>query len=140
MITEIYVPRESLAGFLGAAADLLRNSPAPLVYGTVRLIERDNETLLAWARQPWACVIFNLHCRHTRADLRDARNVFRRLIDLAIESEGSYYLTYHRWATRRQVISCHPKIIEFLKLKRRFDPDERFRSDWYRHHCDLLEV
>lgn len=33
--------------------------------GTIRLIERDDETFLAWARQPYACVIFNLHVVHT---------------------------------------------------------------------------
>jgi hypothetical protein len=23
---------------------------------------------------------------------------------------------------------------EFLRLKRKYDPDERFQSDWYRHY------
>ena len=27
---------------------------------------------------------------------------------------------------------------EFLRLKRRYDPDERFQSEWYRHHVALL--
>jgi hypothetical protein len=27
---------------------------------------------------------------------------------------------------------------EFLRLKRRYDPDERFQSEWYRHHVSLL--
>ena len=37
-----------------------------VIYGTVRLIERDDESFLAWARDRWACVIFNLHTVHTR--------------------------------------------------------------------------
>ena len=36
-----------------------------MIYGTVRLIERDDETFLAWARDRYACVIFNLHVEHT---------------------------------------------------------------------------
>ena len=47
---------------------------------------------------------------------------------------GSYYLTYHRWATRKQVETCYPQFPEFLRLKRRHDPEERFQSDWYRHY------
>ena len=43
-----------------------------MIYGTVRLIERDDETVLAWAREPWACIIFNLHVDHTPAGDRTA--------------------------------------------------------------------
>ncbi len=40
---------------------------SPVIYGTIRLIERDEESFLAWAREPWACIIFNLHLEHTSA-------------------------------------------------------------------------
>lgn len=33
-------------------------------YGTIRPIERDAHTFLAWARERWACVIFDLHVEH----------------------------------------------------------------------------
>ncbi len=71
-----------------------------MIYGTIRLIERDDESFLAWAREPWACIIFNLHVEHTAGGDRKAAGDFRRLIDRAIERGGSYYLTYHRWADR----------------------------------------
>ncbi len=51
---------------------------------------------------------------------------------------GSYYLTYHRWATRAQIEACHPRFVEFLQLKRHHDPEELFQSDWYRHHRELF--
>jgi FAD/FMN-containing dehydrogenase len=134
MITEIYVPRDGLAGFLEAVrADFLAHD-VNLIYGTVRLIERDDETFLAWAREPWACVIFNLHTAHTVQALEATASHFRRLIDRARERGGSYFLTYHRWATREQVLACYPQLPEFLALKRKYDPQERFQSDWYRHY------
>jgi hypothetical protein len=98
------------------------------------LIERDDETLLAWAREPWACIIFNLHVTHTPEAIAGAADTFRGLIDLAIELNGSYYLTYHRWATPEQLRRCHPRIDDFLMLKRRLDPAGRFQSDWFRHY------
>ena len=91
-------------------------------------------SFLAWAREPWACIIFNLHVAHTEDGVRKAATDFRRLIDRAIEWGGSYYLTYHRFAERQQVEACYPQFAEFLNLKRRHDPDERFQSDWYRHY------
>ena len=75
---------------------------------------------------------------HTPAGLAAAQTVFRGLIDLAIEYRGSYYLTYHRWATRAQVEACHPRFREFLRLKETHDPHELFTSDWHRHHRALF--
>jgi len=105
----------------------------------VRLIERDRESFLAWARRPYACVVFNLHVPHTPAGLMKAAADFRRLIDRGLERDGGFFLTYHRWASRRQIEAAYPQFSAFLRLKRRYDPAERFQSSWYRHHKTLFE-
>jgi FAD/FMN-containing dehydrogenase len=138
MITEIYVPRTALADFLGQAADLLRAERVLVIYGTVRLIEKDDESFLAWAKESYACVIFNLLTIHTSAGLAASQRAFRGLIDLAIARRGSYYLTYHRFATRSQILACYPQFERFLELKRKYDPEERFQSDWYRHYREMF--
>jgi FAD/FMN-containing dehydrogenase len=134
MITEISVPRPALASFMRDARDLLRRRRANLIYGTVRMIEQDDETFLAWARDRYACVIFNLHIDHTPAAMETAAETFRLLIDLGIAYQGTYYLTYHRWARRDQVERCYPRMPSFLALKQQHDPGELFQSDWYRHY------
>lgn len=63
---------------------------------------------------------------------------FRRLIDHGTRHGGSYYLTYHRWARRAQVERCYPQFAEFLRLKRKHDPEERFQSEWYRHYRGMF--
>jgi FAD/FMN-containing dehydrogenase len=134
MIAEIYVRRDRLGPFMEDARTALRNAGANVIYGTVRLIEQDEETFLAWARERYACVIFNLHIEHTPAAVERAAASFRDLIDLGIAHGGSYYLTYHRWARKDQVEACYPQMSEFLKLKRHHDPAEVFQSTWYRHY------
>jgi len=132
MITELYVPRPLLADFLAAAARGLRALEADVVYGTVRLIERDEATLLAWAREPWACVVLNLHVDHSPSGIDRAAIAFRHLNDLALERGGTFYLTYHRWATRGQLLAAHPQLPAFLQAKLERDSSELFQSDWYR--------
>jgi FAD/FMN-containing dehydrogenase len=134
MITEIYVPRERLADFMEAVAGDFREHGTNVVYGTIRLVERDDETFLAWATDRWACIIFNICTTHTPAGIQSSAGAFMRLIDRGIERGGKYYLTYHRWATKDQVETCYPQFPEFLRLKRQFDPEERFQSEWYRHY------
>ncbi len=60
------------------------------------------------------------------------------IIDLAIHYGGSYYLTYHRFATREHVERRYPQFGQFLRLKQAHDPEERFQSDWYRHYRALF--
>jgi FAD/FMN-containing dehydrogenase len=138
MITELYVPRPSLAAFMEDAGSALRRRRANVIYGTVRLIETDEESYLAWARDRYACIIFNLHLEHSDEALRAGADAFRDLIDLAIAHGGSYYLTYHRWARKDQVEACYPRMREFLRLKRQHDPDEVFQSSWYRHYRQMF--
>ena len=138
MITELYVPRDCFEPFMACAREVLRTRRANVIYGTVRLIERDTETFLAWAREPWACVVLNLHVDHTPDGVKTAAATFRALIDAANGHGGSYYLAYHRWADRDQIARSHPRMAAFLEAKRRYDPEERFQSDWYRWHRDML--
>ncbi len=138
IITEIYVPRTDLPEFLAQAAELLRSNHTIVIYGTVRLIEKDDESFLAWAKEPYACIIFNLLTLHTTAGIEASARSFRGLIDLAIARHGSYYLTYHKFAKLEQVMACYPQFKQFLALKRTYDPAERFQSDWYRYYRKLF--
>ena len=138
IITEIYVPRSALTAFMRDAADALRDGDPTVVYGTIRLVERDDEAVLTWAREPWACIVFNLHTIHDAAGMASSAEAFLLLIDLARAHGGSYYLTYHRFASAAQLEACHPRVPEFLAEKHRLDPADRFASDWYRHYRDEL--
>jgi FAD/FMN-containing dehydrogenase len=139
IITEINVPRACLSSFLAEAREDFRRNGVDLIYGTVRLIEKDHESFLPWAKQSYACTIFNLHTVHTRERLEHSAAAFRRLIDMAIRRNGTYYLTYHRFARRDQVLACYPNFPDFLQLKRKYDPNELFQSDWYRHYLAMFK-
>jgi FAD/FMN-containing dehydrogenase len=132
MITEIYVPHERLIDLLHAAAQMLTQRGAEVIYGTIRLIKADCESFLPWAKADYACVIFNLHVHHSPAGLTHAADSFRALIDLALVRGGSFFLTYHRYATRAQLLAAYPMLPAFLAKKDAYDPAHVFSSDWHR--------
>ena len=136
-ITELYVPLPSLADFMDAAARELRDRQANVIYGTIRLIEQDDETFLNWARQPYACIVFNLHVEHTDAGIAHTADALRALIGLAAERGGSYFLTYNKFATGEQLARCYPQFSEFLAKQREYDPEGVFSSDWVRAYREL---
>ena len=139
LITELFVPRPALESFMRRAACDFRRHAVDVVYGTVRLVEAEHETMLAWAREAWACIVFNLHTPHTASGRAHTDAACRRLIDLALDHGGSFYLTYHRAACLAQTERAYPMFREFLAAKRRYDPATIFRSDWYDHHRAMFD-
>jgi FAD/FMN-containing dehydrogenase len=138
VITELYVPPQKLIDFMAMAREALRATGVEDIYGTIRSIRKDTTTFLPWAREDFACVIFNLRTVHDGAGIAHSRAAAQRLIDAAAALGGSFYLTYHRWATREQLLACHPRLPEFLARKRELDPRGVFQSDWYRHLAQML--
>lgn len=138
MLTEVYVPRDDLAAFMSLMQQDMAAHQADVTYGTIRFIQNEDETFLAWARRPFACVVCNLNVKHTPEGKRKAAADFQRLIDRVIQFGGSYYLTYHRWAAPEQTLACYPQFVEFLRLKQKYDPQDRFQSEWYRYYRDVF--
>jgi FAD/FMN-containing dehydrogenase len=139
MITELYVPPDSLPAFMAESRRVLRGTGVRDIYGTIRAIQPDRTTFLPWATGERACIIFNLLVQHEPDGIARTQDAARGLIDAAAGFGGSFYLTYHRWATRDQLLRCHPRLPGWLLQKRRYDPDGLFTSDWYEHVRGLLE-
>jgi FAD/FMN-containing dehydrogenase len=138
VIGEHYVPHDRLDRYMAAASAVLRDQGVEVIYGTIRSILRDTTTFLPWAKQDFACIVFNLRTRHDASGRGRTASAFRGLIDAALDLDGSFFLTYHRYATREQLLRAYPNLPDFLAAKRRFDPQDRFISDWYLHQRKLL--
>ena len=80
--------------------------------------------------------MFNLHFEHTEPGIARVGDDLRCLIDLAAERDGSYFLTYNRFATNEQLMRCYPQFGDFLALKDRHDPEWVFSSDWHHAYRD----
>jgi len=36
------------------------------------------------------------------------------------------------------VEACYPRFVDFLRLKKKYDPGDVFQSDWYRHYRTMF--
>ena len=138
VIGEHYVPRDQLLDFMRDARDILRAFGTEVIYGTIRAIMRDTVSFLPWAKGDFACVIFNLRTPHTEAGRQRTADTFRALIDAGNALGGSFFLTYHRYASAAQVEASYPQFREWLAQKRAHDPQALFTSDWYAHYRDAF--
>jgi hypothetical protein len=82
--------------------------------------------------KPYACVIFNVHVEHRCSSIR-AGDAFRRLINIALKHGGS---TTHLPPSRAAPADGYAdtQLPRVQEAKRKYDKDEVFQSDWYRHY------
>ena len=128
---ELYVPR---AGWRTSCRRRPTTSrlEADVIYGTIRLIERDDESFLAWAKEPYACI-----------DLQPARRPHARGGSSARPTLPPP--DRHRRSARRQLLpDVSPlgdaRAVEPLlsavpgvpARQARVRPGRAFQSDWYR--------
>ena len=55
-------------------------------------------------------------------------------IDLAQSLGGSFYLPYQLSATRAQIEKSYPEFDKFLELKKKYDADLLFTSEFYKKY------
>jgi FAD/FMN-containing dehydrogenase len=131
VLHEYFVPPEQLSEFLGRIRPILRRRDINLLNITVRDVQRDEDSLLAYApREVFGLVmLFRYHSDVT--DDEKMRQVTKQLIDAALECGGTYYLPYRPHATREQFQRAYPQRSEFYAVKQKYDPQDIFENTFY---------
>ena len=136
VLEEYFVPVDRFDDFLPKMRAILRRHDVNVINVSIRHARQDPGSLLAWARtEVFAFVIY--YKQETSESARSQVGVWtRELIDAALDVGGSYYLPYQLHATEEQFLRAYPRASEFLALKQRLDPTNKFRSkllDKYLH-------
>jgi len=128
-IQEYFVPVDRFDDFVPRMRDILRRHDVNVVYVSIRHAKQDPGSLLAWARtEVFAFVVY--YKQETNDSAKNEVGVWtRELIDAALDLGGSYYLPYQLHATEQQFLRAYPRAPEFLALKQRFDPTNKFRNE-----------
>jgi FAD/FMN-containing dehydrogenase len=128
LLQEYFVPVEHFDAFVPRLRDVLRRHRVNVTNISVRHAIADPGSLLAWARtEVFAFVIY--YKQDTNDAARAASGVWtRELIDAALDVDGSYYLPYQLDAAPAQFRRAYPRASEYVALKRRLDPDAKFRN------------
>jgi len=128
VLHEYFVPVARLEEFVPKMGRILRSHGVNVINVSIRHAHKDPGALLAWAREEvFAYVLY--YKQGTDAESRRKVGVWtRELVDAALSVGGTYYLPYQPHATEAQFLKAYPRAPEFFALKKRLDPDNRFRN------------
>lgn len=128
VLQEYFVPVARLEEFVPEMGRVLRAHEVNAINVSIRHAHKDPGAMLAWAREEvFAFVLY--YKQGTDAESRRKVAAWTRaMIDAVLKVGGTYYLPYQPHATEEQFRKAYPRWEEFFALKRRLDPENRFRN------------
>lgn len=128
VLQEYFVPVERFDEFIPKMRAVFRSHDVNVINISIRHARKDPGAMLAWARnEVFAFVVY--YKQNTDVDGRRKAGVWTRdLTDAALSVGGSYYLPYQPHATDDQFLRAYPRSPEFFALKKRLDPENKFRN------------
>lgn len=128
VLQEYFVPVGRFDEFVPKMAEILQRHRVNVINISVRHAYADPGSLLAWAREEvFAFVLY--YKQRVRDNAKTRVGVWtRELIDAALACGGTYYLPYQPHATEEQFHAAYPRAKELFALKRKYDPQFRFRN------------
>jgi FAD/FMN-containing dehydrogenase len=134
ILHEYFLPPERLAAFLAVCREAIPPSGQELANVTIRYVDTDEVSRLAYAPAPRVAVVMFFSQRMWSVDEAAMQRLTGVLIEAALGQGGSFYLPYRLHASRGQVRAAYPALAEVIEAKRRLDPGLLFRNQmWDRY-------
>lgn len=130
LLQEYFIPKQHILEFIsGLRITLLKHSVITRNV-EIRIVHQES-ILLDYAKGDRLAVVLYLNQDVNEQDNRNIQSVHSELIKLAQGLGGSFYLPYQLNATKEEVLKSYPEFDEFLKLKKKCDPDLIITSKFY---------
>ncbi len=131
ILQEYFIPVDRFAEFVDGLRGIVKNDKVNLMNVGVRHVPADNTGYISYAPQDSIAVVLYINQKISDKGKKDAKAWTRRIVDLVLKCEGTYYLVYQLYPTREQLKRAYPKIDEFFSKKRFYDPQEIFMNKFY---------
>jgi hypothetical protein len=128
ILHEYFVAPARFAEFVKACQDVIPASYQQLLNITLRYVNTDADSVLAYATEPRIAAVLLFSQEKTVRGEEDMARMTRALIDRTIEIGGTYYLPYRPHASLDQLTRGYPRAREFAARKRELDRELLFRN------------
>jgi FAD/FMN-containing dehydrogenase len=134
VLQEYFVPENQLEIFVPKMCGVFERNDVNVVNVSIRHAKRDSGSYLAWARENVFSFVIYYKQRTSDSAKEKTGNWTREMIDEVLSVNGRYYLPYQIHATEAQFKQAYPDSFKFFAIKRKVDPDNRFRNKlWDRY-------
>ena len=138
ILHEYFVPPERFAEFVAACKDVIPSSYQQLLNITLRFVDTDTDSMMAYARGPRIAAVMLFSQEMTTRGEADMARMTSALIERTLDTGGTYYLPYRLHARQAQFERGYPRARQFAAAKREADPGLLFRNAlWDRYMAHI---
>lgn len=131
ILHEYFIPESHFLPFIEEIKPLLKNSSQDLLNITIRRVETDSLTLMAYAHEPVYGFVLLFNQKKTEASEEDMRELTQKLVTATVKHQGTYYLPYRLHIPKGVMRKVYPRTESFFALKKKYDPEEIFSNTFY---------
>jgi len=128
ILHEYFVPPARFADFVRACQAVIPASYQQLLNITLRFVDTDRDSVLAYAPEPRIAAVMLFSQEKTVRGEEDMAKMTHALIDRVLDLGGTYYLPYRPHASMDQLTRGYPRAQAFAATKRALDPELLFRN------------
>jgi FAD/FMN-containing dehydrogenase/uncharacterized membrane protein YhaH (DUF805 family) len=140
VLQEYFVPVGRIDEFIPRMAEILQRHNANTINISIRHALADSGSMLAWAREEVFAFVLYYKQGVQPLDRNHVAVWTRELIEAALACGGTYYLPYQPHASVDQFHRAYPRARAFFALKRKLDPEFRFRNSlWNKYYAPTLD-
>ncbi len=140
ILHEYFVSPRRFAEFIAICQDLIPSSFQELLNITLRFVDTDRDSILAYATEPRIAAVLLFSQEKTRRAEADMAGMTAGLIDGVLSIGGTYYLPYRPHASLAQFQKGYARAGEWLQVKREADPDLTFQNGLWANYLGKLGV
>ncbi len=131
ILQEYFVPIDRFVEFVDGLREIVKKDRINLLHVGIRHVPADNEGYLSYARKDSIALVLYMNQKLSAQGKTEAASWTRRLVDLVLKCDGTYYLVYQLYPTREQLQAAYPSIYELFRQKKIYDPQLRFMNKFY---------
>ena len=128
ILHEYFVAPARFHEFVKACQAVIPASYQQLLNITLRFVNTDRDSVLAYATEPRIAAVMLFSQEKTARGESDMARMTHALIDRVLDIGGTYYLPYRPHASLAQMSRGYPRAAAFAAAKRAADPDLLFRN------------
>ena len=135
VLQEYFVPVNRIDDFVPKMRKVFNKHDVNILNVSIRHSSADPGSYLAWANEEVFSFVVYYKQSTTERGKKKVAVWTRELIDEVVSVKGRYYLPYQIHATETQFRNAYPRSREFFKIKKKYDPANKFRNKlWDRYY------
>ena len=136
---EYFIPKKHVSQFIQKLKTHIIAHNIKILNVTIREVKKDATSFLTYAKQDVYGVVCLFSQGRTPEEEKKMKKFTQAVIDDALAVSGTFYLPYRLHYTSKQLLSAYPEIKSWIKLKKKYDPNSIFQSQFFSYINTILD-